>query len=70
MKSLPAKILIKILEQNGFWCSRIRGSHHIYVNNQGIAVTVPVHNANKEIPIGTFLNIVRESKIERKLFKK
>jgi predicted RNA binding protein YcfA (HicA-like mRNA interferase family) len=70
MKSLPAKTIMKILEEYGFFRSRMRGSHHIYTNNAGVMVPVPMHNKTKELPIGTFLAIVRQSKLDRKVFKK
>jgi len=69
MKSLSAKLVIKILQSNGFYISRIQGSHHIFVNADGITVIVPVHGKNKEIPIGTFLTIVKQSKLDKKLWK-
>ena len=70
MKSLSAKLVMKILQTNGFYISRIRGSHHIFVNAEGITVIVPVHAKAKEIPIGTFLSIVKQSKLDARKFKK
>ncbi len=69
MKSLSAKLVIKILQSNGFYISRIRGSHHIFTNTEGVMVIVPVHGKNKELPIGTFLAIVKQSKIDKSRFK-
>lgn len=69
MKPLSVKILIKILEENGFWLARQNGSHRIYKNSDGIIVPVPVHGRNKPIYSGTFLAIVRQSKISKDLFK-
>lgn len=69
MKPLSVKILIKILEENGFRLVRQNGSHRIYKNSDGIIVPVPVHGGNKPIYLGTFLAIVRQSKISKDLFK-
>ena len=70
MKSLAAKQIIKILEKHEFMLSRQKGSHMIYRHsNSGIIVPVPLHEGNKLIPIGTFLVIVKQSKIPKKEFK-
>ncbi|MBI5306278.1 type II toxin-antitoxin system HicA family toxin [Candidatus Wolfebacteria bacterium] len=64
------KKLIKILKENGFILSRQRGSHMIWKNNiSGIIVAVPLHGKSKLIPIGTFLAIVKQSKISKEKFK-
>ncbi len=71
MKPLSAKQLIKILEKHGFILSRQKGSHKIYRHlNSKIIVPVPMHGKSKPIPIGTFLSIVKQSKIPRKEFEK
>ncbi len=70
MKSLTAKKLIKILEENDFILSRQRGSHMIWKNpNFGIIVPVPLHGKSKSIPIGTLLAIIKQSKIPIEKFK-
>jgi predicted RNA binding protein YcfA (HicA-like mRNA interferase family) len=69
MKSLKAEKVLKILEMNGFLISRQRGSHIILKNNSGITVPVPVHGKNKEVPIGTLINIVKQSGLDKKLFE-
>ncbi len=69
MKALSAKALIKILEQNGFVLSRQKGSHAIFRNiKTNIMVPVPFHGKNKPIHIGTFLAIVKQSKIPKNKF--
>ena len=71
MKALPAKKIVAVLEKYGFTLSRQRGSHAIYQNKQtGISVPVPFHAGNKPIYIGTFLAIIRQSKIPKKEFGK
>lgn len=69
MKSLTAKQIIKILIGNGFVLSRQKGSHRIYIHkDSGIMVPVPMHAGNKPVFIGTFLEIVRQSKIPKRKF--
>ena len=40
---LTAREIIRILKRRGFVCSRSSGSHHIYKDQAGKRVTVPVH---------------------------
>lgn len=71
MKALTARQIIKILEANGFFVARQRGSHIIYKHRQtNQIVPVPLHGGNKPLPIGTFLAIVKQSGLDSKLFKK
>jgi len=70
MKSLTAKQIIKILEKHEFILSRQNGSHMIYRHsNSRIIAPVPLHGENKPIPIGTFMAIIKQSKIPKKEFK-
>lgn len=70
MRPLTAKKLIQILLNNGFILARQKGSHAIYRHsNDGIIVPVPLHGKNKPIHIGTFLAIVKQSKIPLEKFK-
>lgn len=70
MKPLPPKKIIKILESNGFILTRQKGSHMIFRNpDTGIITPVPLHSGNKPLPIGTFLAIVKQSKIPKSHFK-
>ena len=71
MKSLSAKQIIKVLQKHGFVLSRRRGSHIIFFNEMmKKSVPVPLHGKNKEIPIGTFLAIVKQSGIQKEEFKR
>lgn len=71
MRSLPAKEIVQILLANGFALTRQKRSHQIYRNPaNGIIVPVPLHGMNKPIPIGTFLSIVKQSKIPKEQFEK
>ena len=66
MRPLSAKKLIKVLEKNGFILSRQKGSHMIFKNSAtGIIVPVHLHGKNKPIFIGTFIAIVKQSKIPK-----
>lgn len=70
MKPLNARQLIRILEQNGFLRTRTSSSHMIYRHPEsGPTVSVPFHGKNKPIKIGTFLAIVKQSKLPRSLFE-
>lgn len=70
MRPLTAKQIIKILLENGFVLSRQKGSHQIYRHGaSGIMVPVPFHAGNKPIFVGTFLEIVKQSKLSKDKFK-
>ncbi|MBU4056380.1 type II toxin-antitoxin system HicA family toxin [Patescibacteria group bacterium] len=70
MRSINARKIIKILETNGFILSRQKGSHMIWKNPaSGIIVPLLLHGKSKPIPIGTFLAIVKQSKIPKEKFK-
>lgn len=70
MRPLSAKQIVAILLRNGFVLSRQKGSHQIYRHiDLHIIVSVPFHNGTKPIPIGTFLAIVKQSKISKDKFK-
>ena len=71
MNPLTAKKLAQILLTNGFILSRQKGSHQIYKNIfTGIIVPVPLHGKNKPLPFGTFLAIIKQSKIPKDKFSK
>ena len=59
MSKLPSsRDIIKFLEKNGFLFVPQKGSHRKY-KNQGRIVIVP--HPKKEIPMGTFRSIMRQS---------
>jgi predicted RNA binding protein YcfA (HicA-like mRNA interferase family) len=69
MRPLSARGVVKVLTKHGFILARQKGSHCIYRHTiSGIAVPVPLHGGTKPIPIGTFLAIVKQSKIPRSEF--
>ena len=69
MRPITAKKLIKILLAHGFILTRQKGSHAIYRNDDGVVVPVPMHGKNKPIHIGTFMAIIKQSKISKDEFK-
>lgn len=69
MHPLNAQQLIAILKRNGFVLARQKGSHMIWRHETlGIIVPIPLHGKTKPLPIGTFLEIVKQSKIPREEF--
>lgn len=69
MKPFTARQIIDVLTANGFVLSRQNGSHRIYTKTStGNMVPVPVHGGNKPLPIGTFLAIVKQSRLPRSAF--
>ncbi len=61
--NLSPRHLIKILEQNGFFYKRSKGSHQIYFNPvTDKTVIVPVHGG-KDMKKGTFLTILKQAGI-------
>ena len=68
MKPLTARKLISTLESNGFVLTRTKGSHAIYRNSSGVIVPVPLHGKNRPVHIGTFLAIIKQSRLPKRLF--
>ena len=64
----PQKI-IKILKQKGFVLDRVKGSHHIYYH-PGLKrrVVVPLHK--RDLPKGTFYEILKEAGLDKSELKK
>lgn len=65
--NLSPKSLIKILEQNGFFYKRAKGSHQLYHNpiTNKIAI-VPVHGG-KDMKKGTYLAILKQAGIDKSI---
>ena len=64
--NLSPKILIKMLEQNGFVFQRAKGSHQLFHNaTTGKTIIVPVHGG-KDMKKGTFLAILKQAGIDKK----
>ena len=62
-KSWSSREFIKILETNGWVLIRIVGSHHHFkhARKQG---KVKVKHPQKDVPYGTFLNILTQAGLE------
>lgn len=60
-KLYSSKEIIKVLEGLSFRFVSQRGSHGKYKNQRGKTVIVPM--AKREIPLGTFRSIVKQSGI-------
>lgn len=59
---MKVKEIILMLENDGWYFVRQKGSHCIYKHpeKEGIAV-VPNHGQNKDIPIGTAQSILKQA---------
>ena len=60
-KLLSSKAIVKVLEQHGFVFVSQKGSHAKY-RNGSLTTIVPL--PKKEIPLGTFRSIVRQSGLQ------
>lgn len=65
MKGYSPKEVIKILQKNNWHEKRIRGSHHIFANEDNSKIVV-VPTSKKIIPIGTLKKIEKQSNIKFK----
>jgi len=66
-KLFSSKEIIKILEKNGFIFISQKGSHGKFYNEESNAIViVPINK--RDIPVGTLLSIIRQSRLDRKLF--
>ena len=62
--NLSPKHLIKLLESNGFFYKRARGSHWLYYNPiTNKTVIVPVHGG-KDLKKGTFFAVLKQAGID------
>ncbi len=66
----PLWLVLKVLEQKGFFFVSQTGSHAKYRKKGSPALTVIVPIHGKEIPHGTFRSIVRQAKLLPDDFKK
>ncbi|MEC4983536.1 MAG: type II toxin-antitoxin system HicA family toxin [Oscillatoria sp. PMC 1068.18] len=61
MKSISGKNLCKIVERFGWQLKRVKGSHHIYTQeNSSTILVIPVHG-NRDLPIGTLKSILKDA---------
>ncbi len=69
-KLYSARIIIKILERDGFSVVSQKGSHVKLakkLSGQTLTVIVPYH---KEVAVGTFSSILKQAQMDRKTFLK
>lgn len=65
-KRYSSKHIIKVLENNGFVFVSQRGSHTKYSNQTNTVIVVV---GKKEIPVGTFGSILRQSSLKKETFE-
>lgn len=67
-KLYSSKKILKVLEQKGFIFISQKGSHIKYrkIGNPALTVIIPANK--KEIPMGTFRSILRQSNLAEKNF--
>lgn len=62
--NLSPYFLIKILEKNGFYFKRSKGSHQLFYNPEtNKTIIVPVHGG-KDLKKGTFFAILKQAGID------
>ena len=67
MPKLPSsKEIIRVLKRNGFSFVSQKGSHKKFKKEKRIVI---VPDPKKEIPMGTFASIIRQSGINKEEFK-
>lgn len=58
--TMNAKQVSDLLEENGWRCVRIKGSHKVYVKDGARRPIVVPQHGNSDIAIGTLKSILRE----------
>lgn len=58
------KEVIDLLEENGWRCVRINGSHRIFTKEGARRPIVVPNKLSNDLPIGTLKSILRESGLE------
>ena len=67
LPNVKGKILLKILQREGYELDHIQGSHHILRRADGKKTTIPIHGG-KDIPKGTLLGILTDLDISKEEF--
>ena len=67
-KLYSSNYIIKVLEKNGFEFVSQKGSHVKYRKPGDPTLTVIIPANRKEIPIGTFKSILRQSELNERFF--
>lgn len=58
------KEIIKVIEENGWYLDRIRGSLHVYKNDE-LQKSVPIPMGKKDLGKGLFYKILKQCDIDR-----
>ena len=66
-RRLSSAEIVRILSVNGFGFVTQKGSHQKFRNADGRTVIVPADR--REIPMGTVSSIIRQSGLDRSLFR-
>ena len=69
-KLYSSSYIIKVLQNSGFVYISQKGSHVKFRKKGKTTLTAIIPAGRKEIPIGTFKSILRQSKLTEKDFKK
>lgn len=69
-RPIKLKIVIKTLEQKGFFSVSQKGSHKKFRKEGKQTLNVIVKTTEKEIPYGTFKSILSQSKLKENDFRK
>jgi predicted RNA binding protein YcfA (HicA-like mRNA interferase family) len=67
LKPLPARKVLKILNNLGFKIIRQHGSHVVLKHSDGRMTVVPIHS-KEEIGPGLLLKIIKDAKLSREEF--
>lgn len=60
LRNTPVRKIITALEKDGFaQYTNTRGSHRVYVHEDGREVTIPFHKPSAVIPLGTLREIMK-----------
>lgn len=59
LRAVSARVFVRALERDGFFVSRVNGSHHVFRHRDGRRVVVPYHALGDTFRPGTLLSMVR-----------
>ena len=63
--STPFRTIKKLLESNGWYLNRVRGSHHIFKHERLPTVSIPVHkNQVKAFYVKEIEKLIREAEAQ------
>ena len=69
-RPIKLKIVIRVLQEKGFFFVSQNGSHAKFKNDNNPSLTVIVKMGKKDIPHGTFQSILLHSKLKEEDFRK